>query len=80
MAARSKRPTRVTADGLNQYDAFATHRRASQHREELLQEAVTLRRAGKIGEAKGVEKRAQQVEQLVGAFEADERALSGAPE
>jgi hypothetical protein len=80
MAAKSKRPTRATTGSLGLYDAFGTHRRASQHREELLQEAVTLRREGKIGEAKGVEKRAQQVEQLVGALEADERELSAAPE
>lgn len=49
------------------------HLRASQHREELLEEARTLRRDGKIREAKGVEKRAQQVDQLVGALEGEVR-------
>jgi hypothetical protein len=47
------------------------HSRASQHREELLREASGLRREGKIREAKGVEKRAQQVDQLVGALEGE---------
>ena len=49
------------------------HLRASQHREELLEEARALRRDGKIREAKGVEKRAQQVDQLVGALEGEVR-------
>jgi hypothetical protein len=47
------------------------HLRASAHREELLEVARTLRRDGKIREAKGVEKRAQQVDQLVGALEGE---------
>ncbi len=47
------------------------HSRASQHREELLKEATGLRREGKVREAKGVEKRAQQVDQLVGALEGE---------
>jgi hypothetical protein len=50
------------------------HLRASQHREELLEEARSLRRDGKIREAKGVEKRAQQVDQLVGALEGEVRS------
>jgi hypothetical protein len=37
----------------------------------LLEEARGLRRDGKIREAKGVEKRAQQVDQLVGALEGE---------
>lgn len=40
-------------------------------REHLLEQARTLRAAGKIREARGVEKRAAQVDQLVGALEAD---------
>jgi hypothetical protein len=47
------------------------HLRASKHREELLEEARKLRRDGKIHAAKGVEKRAQQVDQLVGALEGE---------
>ena len=43
-------------------------------REHLLEEARTLRAAGKIREARGVEKRAAQVDQLVGALEADYRS------
>ncbi len=62
MAAKSKR---TTVPGM--------HGRASHHREELLEEARALRREGKIREAKGVESRAQQVDQLVGALEGEVR-------
>jgi hypothetical protein len=48
--------------------------RASDVREQLLEEARALRAAGKIREARGVEKRAAQVDQLVGALESDHRA------
>ena len=43
--------------------------RASKRHEELMEEVRALRRAGKIRESKGVEGRAQQVEQLIGALE-----------
>ena len=56
--------------------ASTTHFRASHHRDELLEEALELRRAGKIREARSVEKRAAQVEQLVGALEAEDRPPS----
>ena len=69
MAAKSKR---ATVPGLQV--------RASQHRDELLEEARALRRDGKIREAKGVEKRAQQVEQLVGALEGEVRPSDRRPE
>jgi hypothetical protein len=36
-----------------------------------MEEAKELRRAGRISEAKGVEGRAQQVEQLLGALETE---------
>ena len=49
-----------------------TFLRASRYREELAEEARTLRRAGKIRAAKGVESRVQQVEQLLGALEHEE--------
>jgi hypothetical protein len=48
--------------------------RASDVRQHLLEEARTLRSAGKIREARGVEKRAAQVDQLVGALEAEYRS------
>ncbi len=73
MAAKNKR---TTISGM--------HARASQHREGLLEEARVLRRGGKIREAKGVESRAQQVEQLVGALEGEvaqvESRSGGLPE
>jgi electron transfer flavoprotein alpha subunit len=63
MAARNKR-------------VRSTHQRASQHREELLQEARSLMSAGRVREARAVESRAGQVAQLVGALESDIRAES----
>ena len=69
MAATSKPPrARVRDDVPQQTGALS---RALDVREHLLEEARTLRAAGKIREARGVEKRAAQVEQLVGALEAD---------
>ena len=58
MAARNKRVKR-------------THELASQHRDELLQEARSLLAEGKVREARGVEGRANQVDQLVGALGSD---------
>jgi hypothetical protein len=60
MAASSKRTA-----------TSSTYLRASRYREELAEEARTLRRAGKIRAAKGVENRVQQVEQLLGALEGE---------
>jgi hypothetical protein len=76
MAARNKRPSRInTRDAESRTsdtdEISGTHLRASQHREELLEEARALRAAGRIREARGVEKRAEQVDQLLGALEAD---------
>ena len=48
-----------------------THQRASQHREELLQEARSLLAAGRVRAARAVEARANQVDKLVGALESD---------
>jgi hypothetical protein len=64
MTANTKRTSR-TASG----DATETHLRATKRHEELVEEVRALRRAGKIRESKGVEGRAQQVEQLIGALE-----------
>lgn len=52
----------------------STQLRASQHREELLDEARSLMASGKVREARAVESRAGQVGQLVGALESDVRA------
>lgn len=66
MAASSKRTpgARASAD-------TGMFLRASRYREELAEEARTLRRSGKIRAAKGVESRVQQVEQLLGALEGE---------
>jgi len=72
MAARSKR-TRST--GPVAHDSLGLHARASQHREDLLDEARELRTAGRIREARALESRAGQVDQLVGAL-ATETGLS----
>lgn len=58
MAARNKRVKR-------------THERASHHREELLEEARSLMADGKVSEARALERRANQVDQLVGALDSD---------
>ena len=61
MAAKSKR-----TEGSGMY------LRASRYREDLVEEALALRRAGKIRAAKGVESRVQQVDQLLGALEGEQ--------
>jgi hypothetical protein len=80
MAAKNKPASRsrasdatagITAAGANP----ATYLRALQHRDELLQEARTLLAAGRVREARAVEKRAAQIWQLLGALESD--ALPG---
>jgi len=58
MAARNKRVKK-------------THERASQHRDGLLQEARSLMADGRVREARAVEARANQVDQLVGALGSD---------
>jgi hypothetical protein len=68
MAAKNKPRVRDDAP-----QASGTLLRASDVRQHLLEEARTLRSAGKNREARGVEKRAAQVDQLVGALEADHR-------
>jgi len=72
MAAKSKPIRTRSRDGVPQQSDILL--RASDVREHLLEEARTLRAAGKIREARGVEKRAAQVDQLVGALEADYRS------
>jgi hypothetical protein len=76
MAASSKRTARgpssdTTAPGAGPPGNSGMYFRASRYREELAEEALTLRRAGKIRAAKGVESRVQQVEQLLGALEGE---------
>jgi hypothetical protein len=76
MAAKNKRPTRATGldrTGSDVRDVSGLQLRASHHRDELLDEARTLRAAGKIRESRAVEKRAGLVEQLLGAIESELR-------
>jgi hypothetical protein len=72
MAAKSKPRARDDAP-----QESGTLLRASDVRQHLLEEARMLRSAGKIREARGIEKRAAQVDQLVGALEADYRSPDG---
>jgi hypothetical protein len=78
MAAKNKRTNRAATSEagrtLGVHKVTDLHSRASHHREELLEEARALLAAGKVREARAVEKRAGQVEQLVGALEADIRS------
>jgi len=72
MAAKNK-PRRASApdSAVRDLDSIGLHYRASQHCEDLLEEARTLLAAGKIREARGVEKRAAQLQQLLGALEGE---------
>lgn len=63
MAANTKRTSGADDSGM--------YLRASRHREDLMEEARALRRAGRIRAAKGVESRVQQVDQLLGALEGE---------
>ena len=72
MVAKSKPPRPRTRDDAPQQSDMLV--RASDVREHLLEEAKALHAAGKIREARSVEKRAAQVDQLVGALEADHRS------
>jgi hypothetical protein len=78
MAAKNKRANRPATSEAGRtpgtHKTADLHFRASHHREELLEEARALLAAGKVREARAVEKRAGQVEQLVGALEADIRS------
>jgi hypothetical protein len=78
MAAKNKRTNRAAsseaARTAGEHKTADLHFRAAHHREELLEEARALMAAGKVREARAVEKRAGQVEQLVGALEADIRS------
>ena len=83
MVARNKSTRARSRDDAPQQpavrDVFGVmHLRASNLREHLLEEASALRAMGKIREARGVEKRAAQVDQLVGALEADHRGPDSA--
>jgi hypothetical protein len=64
MTAKTNRISRTTAG-----DDTDMQFRAAKRHEELVEEVQALRRAGKIRESRGVEGRAQQVEQLLGALE-----------
>jgi hypothetical protein len=73
MAARNKR-TRSPDPSEESRDSFGLYARASRHRDDLLEEARELQAAGRIREARAVEKRASQVTQLVEALESETRA------
>ncbi len=69
MAARNKR--RVSASEEVRRDSVGLHSRAVQHERDLLEEARELQSKGRIREARAVERRARQVDQLVGALECE---------
>jgi hypothetical protein len=76
MAAKSKRPSGATT--LSE-ESSGMYLRASRYREDLMEEARALRRAGKIRAAEGVESRVQQVDQLLGALEGERQVGQGKP-
>lgn len=71
MTAKTNRISRPQAG-----DDTDMHFRAAKRHEELVEEVQALRRAGKIRESRGVEGRAHQVEQLLGALEGTAPASS----
>jgi hypothetical protein len=75
MAAKNKprRAADVSARGPDVQEVFGMQLRASQRRDELLEEARELQAAGKIRQARAVEKRAGQIQQLIGALEQENR-------
>jgi len=78
MAAKNKRAKRVdpgdaAAADWGAHGGANTLLRASRHRQDLLDEARALLAEGRVREARAVEKRASQVEQLVSALESDTR-------
>jgi len=80
MAANNKRASREgRSSGDPAREGSGMYLRASRYREELAEEAQTLRRAGKIRAARGVESRVKQVEQLIGALEGEGGVSSPAP-
>ena len=76
VAAKNKRSGYPRAPANVTHDSVSLHLRAAQHRDELLEEAKELQAAGRIREARAVEKRAAQVEQLVGALETEVHGAS----
>jgi hypothetical protein len=74
MAAKNKRSHRSTTLA---HDSVGLHSRASQLRDDLLEEAKDLQASGRIREARAVERRAAQAEQLAGALETELRVASG---
>ncbi len=78
MGANTRRTSRVNTPSQRLPGDTGIYFRASRYREELLEEARTLRRAGKIRSARGVESRMRQVDQLLGALECDGYAHSSA--
>ncbi len=73
MAAKNKPTGRVRSADSAARDVTGLHLRASQHRDDLIEEARSLMSAGRVREARAVEKRAAQVEQLLGAIECEAR-------
>lgn len=71
MTARSKPANRGKNEDRNPWEPSGLHIRASRHRDELIEEARSLMATGRIREARAAEKRAGQVDQLIGAVESD---------
>ncbi len=68
MTARNKRAGPRPSEVIRR-DSVGLYSRALQHGDELLEEARELQAAGKIREARAVERRARQVGRLIGALE-----------
>jgi hypothetical protein len=78
MAAKKKPIHRAPADEAIEHSTSGLHLRATQHREELIEEARSLMAAGRVREARAMQKRAGQVEQLLGALETESDEMTRA--
>ena len=71
MAAKNKRSSLPGGAGAIARSSSGLLFRATQHRDDLLDEVRTLQAAGRVRQARALQKRAEQIGQLVGALETE---------
>jgi hypothetical protein len=71
MAAKNKRSSIPGGAAVIARSSSGLLFRAAQHRDDLLDEVRTLQAAGRVRQARALQKRAEQIGQLVGALETE---------
>lgn len=71
MAAKNKRSSIPDGAAAIARSSSGLLFRAAQHRDDLLDEVRTLQAAGRVRQARALQKRAEQIGQLVGALETE---------